>query len=133
MTPSHIQQQHFSRHDLECYKHVVPQASVIGISPNSVKIREDKAAFEAESRMKDKIIEVYQMHHEALSVEHQRTLQMSDNATNQMRSVFASSQKQVADSELLRQRATTGVTFLLLFLKISFVTFLLEKRFITKK
>jgi len=62
VTPSHIQQQHFSRHDLECYKHVVPQASFIGISPNSVKIREDKAAFEAESRMKDKIIKVYQMY-----------------------------------------------------------------------
>jgi len=40
----------------------VPQASVIGISPTSVKIREDKAAFEAESRMKDKTIKVYQMY-----------------------------------------------------------------------
>ena len=89
VTPSLVQQ-HQSRHDHQFYNQVVSQAPVIGISPNSIKIREDRAAYEAESRMKDQIIEVYKKHQEALGVEHQRAVQISENAATNFRSVFES-------------------------------------------
>ncbi len=100
VTPSHFQQMHFMRHENEYFK----QAPVIRISPNTVKVREDRAAFEAESRLKDQIIDIYKSHQTALGIEHQRTLQVADNAAQQMRSVFESSQKQYTDSELLRHQ-----------------------------
>ena len=100
VTPSHFQQMHFMRHENEYFK----QAPVIGISPNTVKVREDMAAFEAESRLKDQIIDIYKSHQTALGIEHQRTLQVADNAAQQIRSVFESSQKQFSDSELLRHQ-----------------------------
>jgi len=80
-------------------------ASITGLSPTSVKVREDLAKYKAESEAKSEMLHMSKLFQNDICAANMRTLEVSKEANIQVRSIWDSTESRNARSELMRVQA----------------------------